>query len=62
MHVYIKHDFKFSSDKAVGAMGKVSLRRLSGFGKNSLYEMLGKEDEEFVSKMFSLAKKKIMKL
>ena len=59
MHVYIQQDFRFNTDKAVGALGKMSLRRMSGFGQNSIYEFIGKEDEEIVSKMFSYTKKKI---
>ena len=64
MHVYIKHDFRFSTDKAVGARGKFSLGRHSGMYEGSFKDALGraKQDGELVNQMFPIAKKKIMNL
>ena len=64
MNVYLNENFRFSEDKAVHALGKLSLGRISGLMQNSFVRNVNqaKKDGEFVNKVFTEAERKINEL
>jgi CRP-like cAMP-binding protein len=64
MDVYVNEHFRFSSDKAVNTLGKMSLGRISGLMQNSFVRNVNqaKKDGEFVEKIFLEASKKLDEL